>query len=102
MLLDTYFFKLASQEKGDKTKPLVSASSRFYAESKKDLRHKKYFPQMTFNYDNWDGNKGASFEYSPPPFRRVTTMLDEYFDNIFEKKANHRFVNRNYPTIQAI
>ena len=98
MLLDTYFYKLASQEKGLKTKSLAYASSKGYTEPKRDLMHKKHFPHMIFSYDNWDGNKGNSFEYSPRPSRRISMMLDEYF----EKSANRRFTNKHYPTRQAV
>ena len=102
MLLDTYFYKLASQEKGDITKPLASTSSKPYMEPKEDWKYKKYFPSLMFTYDKCDGDKESSFELCQRPSRRISTMIDEYFGNIFEKKANQRFANRFNFTRQTI
>jgi len=83
MLLDTYFNKLAGQVEA----PPPPASASLAASLKKQKASEATKRPMQYRHKEWDEKRCSEKEVSPAPARRVSMLLDEYFDNFFEKDA---------------
>jgi len=83
MLIDKYFQKQASQVEA----PPLPASASFAVSLKKRQASEATERPLAYRHKEWDEKRCSEKEVSPVPARRVSMMLDEYFDNFLEKDA---------------
>jgi len=86
MLLDTYFNKLAGQSEA----PPPQTSAPLADSLKKGQGSETAKPPLAYRHKEWDEKRCSEKEVSPAPARRVYMLLDEYFDNFFEKDAGFK------------
>ena len=88
MRTDAYFNKLASQKgKGNKI-PLLSDSTKANSQFSRHIKRITDKSRMVTRHWAGDNKQSASSETSPAPTRRIHTIIDEYFDEIMEKRAD--------------
>jgi hypothetical protein len=94
MLLDSYFTKLANQDKALKKrqKPALSAPKAHFSPKSRFGPRNNQKPCLVYRHLEGGPRRGPERELSPAPIRRVRMLLDEYFDGFpLEKKASRPF-----------